>query len=216
MAYSNLKKDINTVQEIYPKLKASKTKGNTYVLSGEIDIFDADDIYRGSFSIELKTTSGYPYRFPLLYETEGKIPRIEDRHMYKDAQCCVTIMQKEEIRAKRGITIVQYMNEYTIPFFANQIFFETYGKWANGDYKHGIKGILQYYQELLEIEDKQQILKEIKNAIEVSQKNYEPCYCGSKKKYKKCHLKQHREIKKVSPNRLIQDYKLIQSIFKLE
>jgi len=206
---NNLIKDINEVLELYPKLRSYEEADGTHSLIGEIDIFDASEIYHGSFDIRVKSTKDYPYSFPDLYETKGMIAYEEDMHMYKDGRCCVAIMQEEEIRAKKGITLKEFLKEFTIPFFANQLYYKNCNSWANGDYKHGLEGILQYYQELLNEVSLEKVISELNNVLVVNQKGFEKCFCGSGKKYKKCHRNTHLELKKLPKNRVKLDYELI-------
>lgn len=205
-----LQKDINSVLEIYPKLSFSKSN-EINLLVGEIDIFDNDDNYCDSFLIELHISKNYPKEFPRLYEVGGKIPKIDDRHINERGDCCVCIIHERELREKRGITIEAYIKEYAIPFFANQIYFENNPdkEWANGEYKHGIEGILQYYEELFSCNGVYKVLAEIEKAFSINIKHYDKCFCGSGKKYKKCHRPIHFKLKSFSSKRINTDYNLL-------
>ena len=202
----NIKETLN----LYPKLKLYDDENSQY-LKGELDIFDDDDNYCYTYSIRLNIPKNYPYSFPNLFEENNKIPKVADRHMYKSGECCVCIMQEEDVRSKHGITIKQFIKEFAIPFFANQIYYENNEKkeWANGDYKHGIDGIVQFYQELFKCTSLKNILLEIENAININIKHYEKCFCGSGIKYKKCHRNIHNELMKLSRKRILLDYKFI-------
>ena len=202
MANFNLKKDIEFVLDKYPKLKLHNN-----ILSGEIDIFDNNDTYYSSYEIKVVIPKEYPYSFPEVYETSGKIPRIADRHINDDeGNCCLCVLQEADIRAKRGITIFDFLDEYVAPFLANQIYFEANGEWANGEYKHGISGIIQYYCELFKTQDIKLILKGFDFYKAKSTKSYEICFCGSGKKLKKCHQKAFFEVEKMSSKRILDDY----------
>ena len=199
---SDFKEDIELVLGRYPKLGLANN-----VLSGEIDVFDNNDTYYSSYEIKIIIPTEYPHDFPSVYETSGKIPRIADRHINDDeGNCCVCVLQEADIRAQRGITILSFINEYVIPFFANQIYFEANGEWANGEYEHGLAGILQYYCEIFETRDIELILKGFDIYINNSIKLYEMCFCESGKKYKKCHQKAFFELGKMSKKRILDDY----------
>ena len=196
--------DIESILEIFPKHKyASRT------LVGEIDIYDNEDRYYSSFNIKITIPLKYPYEFPILYESGNKIPHIIDRHIYKNGSCCVCITQEEDIRCKRGITIKEFIFEYVIPFFANQIYFEVNGKWANGDYQHGYDGVIQFYQELFNTKDLNIIIEGFKCYFYKRLKPYEKCFCGSNIKYKKCHLLSVYRLQEISLDRLMEDYKFL-------
>ncbi|MCL2311128.1 MAG: hypothetical protein FWC41_01375 [Firmicutes bacterium] len=206
MANSDLNEDLSLVLAKYPKLELVD---NT--LLGEIDIFDNNDNYYSSYEIKITIPKGYPHIFPSVYETGGKIPRIADRHINDVGDCCVCVLQDADIRAKREITITNFINEYVIPFFANQIYYEANGEWANGEYKHGLAGILQYYCEIFETQDIKVILKGVDIFLKGNTKLYEKCFCGSDKKIKKCHRKTFLELGKMSKKRINDDYVYLSS-----
>ena len=202
MVNSDLNEDLSLVLAKYPKLELAD---NT--LLGEIDIFDNNDNYYSSYEIKIAIPKGYPHVFPSVCETGGRIPRIADRHINNDeGDCCVCVLQEADIRAKRGITILDFINEYVIPFFANQIYYEANGEWANGEYKHGLAGILQYYCETFETQDIKVILKGIDIYLKDNTKPYERCFCGSGKKIKRCHRKALFELGYMSKKRILDDY----------
>lgn len=199
-----LGKDIEIVTNIYPKLKFIN-KLNCKYLTGEIDIFDKDDNYRDSFNIKITIPENYPFQFPKLFELDEKTKQIDSSHIYKDGSCCVCCLQEEDIRKRKGITVIEYINEYVIPFLANILYYRECGEYANGEYKHGIDGVIQYYQELLNKQQIDDILSEIDIIATNKFRRNTKCYCGSGLKFKKCHLATVNQIKNLSKYRLKQD-----------
>ncbi len=200
----NLGKDINSVLNTYPKLKYFY-KGNNRCLLGEIDIFDTDNNYCDSFNVRIMIPKDYPMSFPKLYEIGNKIKTIDSSHINEDESCCVCSLQEEDIRKRKGITIFEYIKEFTIPFLANILYYRENGEYANGEYKHGIEGIIQYYQELLNKNQVDEILCEINTITTNKFKRNAECYCGSGLKLKKCHLNTVNELNKLSKERLSED-----------
>lgn len=199
-----LGKDIEIVTNIYPKLKFIN-KLNCKYLTGEIDIFDSEDNYRDSFNIKITIPKNYLFQFPKLFELDEKIKQIDNSHIYKDGSCCVCCLQEEDIRKRKGITIIEYISEYVIPFLANILYYRERGEYANGEYKHGIDGVIQYYQELLNKQLIDDILSEIGIITSNKFRRNETCYCGSGLKFKKCHLSIVSQINRLSKNRLLED-----------
>ena len=143
-----IKKDFQKANLKYPKLKLSFYEKHFYC-KGEVDIFDSKNTYWDSFKIKISIPiKYYPYYFPLIFFENDRIPNEEDRHINPDLSCCVEVEQKQLLRAKRGVTILNFLDEYVIPYFADQLFFEKEKNWANGDYEHGFDGKLQYYKEI--------------------------------------------------------------------
>ena len=207
-----IKDEIDELISHFPGLSVIEQIGSKHILEGEIDVFDANDSYCDSFKIRLIKFVNKPNSFPFLFEIGDRIEKIDDRHIGKDGLCCVCIMHEQEIREYMPITLLQYMNEYCIPFFANQIYYEKKEKWAGSDYEHGRKGILQFYQEHLRIREPYKITNELKNYLAIKQKHYQLCFCNSGKKFKKCHKRQHDFLGKFSDKRIQEDIKYLQNI----
>ncbi len=200
----DLRKDIDSVLNTYPKLKFFD-KDNCKYLLGELDIFDADDNYWDSFNVRITIPKHYPVAFPKLYEIESKIKAIDSSHINNNGSCCVCCLQEEDIRKRKGITVIEYINEYAIPFLANILYYRENGEYANGEYKHGIDGVVQYYQELFNKKRVDEILREIDFMYSQKLERNEKCYCGSNLKYKNCHLRIAKVLGKLSKERLSKD-----------
>lgn len=208
----NLEKDLSIIKDYYPKLKYNK-KGKNRYLTGYIDVFDADDNYCDSFEITIKIPNDYPKSFPKMFEIGGKINSIDNSHINRDGSCCVCSLQEEDIRLKRkSISIQEFIEEFAIPFLANIIYYKEKQKYANGEYKHGIDGVIQYYQELFGKENIKEVMAEISNTISVKKGRNDKCFCGSDLKYKRCHLKFKQKLEKLSTSRLLKDYELMLQI----
>ncbi len=204
MTIRKLGKDIKIVKNIYPKLKFINNPNNEYLI-GEIDIFDLEDSYIDSFNVKITIPKNYPFQFPKLFELDGKIKQIDSSHINEDESCCVCSLQEEDIRKRKGITIFEYINEFATPFLANILYYRKNGKYANGEYKHGVNGVIQYYQELLNKNQVDEILCEIDLIYSQKLERNEKCYCGSNLKYKNCHLKIVKALGKLSKERLSKD-----------
>jgi hypothetical protein len=183
----SIQKDIEILLDQFPKLE-SRTVEKKFIIAGEIDIFDATEIYWDSFKIELIVPFEYPYAFPKMFETSKKIPRIEDRHINQDGSCCVTVLHRELLYSRRGINLLTYVIKFAIPYFANQLFFEKEGRWAAGEYQHGNDGILQFYLEDSGVKSFDELI-DILFRFDLYKKcgRNEACICGSYTKFKNCH-----------------------------
>lgn len=183
-----IKSDFKKAIEKYPKLKLIWEE-ETFYCKGEVDIFDTENNYWDSFSINISISiKKYPNDFPIIFLENARIPKEDDRHINLDYSCCVEVEQKQALRAKKGITIIQFLDEYAIPHFADQLFYEKEKHWANGDYKHGFDGKIQYYKELTSIYDESKLVHLLENLDYFKNlKMYDLCFCGSGKKLKFCH-----------------------------
>lgn len=205
----SLKKDIENVVEHFPHLMHKEEEGNNFLI-GKIDVFDdSESVYFDTFTIKITIPHKYPYAFPKLYELEDKIPKTADRHVFTDSKaCCLAIPQVIEIEERKGISIFDFIKRYVLPYLANQLYYENNPdkKWANGEYKHGFEGIVQYYCEVLEVSTLEELHKELKNYLEIKVKRNDKCFCGSGLKYKKCHLIKTLPLSKISTKTIRNDF----------
>jgi len=165
----------------YPYLYLSKEG----VLNGFIEV-DINDLYE----IEI-IYKGFPNRFPIVKEIEGRIPRKADRHIYKDGECCLTtkVIEQVLLRKKRINTLSNFIDEIVVPFFQNNSYFEQNEKYIYDDYTHGIPGHFESYADILMVKDVGTVVEQLINRFNYKKfgKN-EVCFCGSGKKVKDCHL----------------------------
>lgn len=205
------KSQINTFIKNYPFFQVKTDSNNTY-LKGILDIPDDDNIIAGSFSIEIHPTPNYPYAFPKLYEVGGEIPCIADYHKYPDNSCCLTVPAREKLICKNGITLIWFVNNVAIPYFANQLYKKQTGKYLQ-EYSHGTYGIYEFYVDLLHSSDYNVWLQCFKNSFSKSNSERNGvCYCNSGKKYKKCHYTIERNVRIIGKEQILMDLKYINMI----
>lgn len=201
------------VIEHFPSLRLI-TDGDIHI-EGEIEISDESGRIWETFLVVIRPSEAFPYRFPLLFEVGGKIPRIPDWHINSDGSCCVDVEPSELIYCKNGITIVQYLIEKVNPFLSNQAYRIEEGCYANGEYPHGDEGIFRYYFTLLRAHNYPEVLQLLAYII----KNERPsrvsnCFCGSGKKFRHCHRDAFDKIKLIDKEHLIQHFRKIETLFK--
>lgn len=188
MNYAMFNSHIDDVLTKYSGLKRGYKDGSP-IITGDIEIVDKDGKFWDRYSIEIHCSEEYPNRYPDLYETSNKIPKIGDWHVYEDSlTCCVTIPPKEIIRCRNGITLLEYIDEEVIPYFFNQTHRRVEGYYANGEYLHDVMGLYQYYAELFKVND----IKRLVRLMVWTGRNPKPdrtsmCFCSSGIKYRNCH-----------------------------
>jgi hypothetical protein len=199
----------------YPQLHA-ELKENVNILTGNLDIIDQNGKLWETYNIEIHPTEKYPYRFPLLFESGGKIPRIADWHIYSDSgSCCVDVLPNEIISCKNGLSITDFIKSKAIPYFANQTHRIKEGYYKYGEYSHGIAGLIEYYLLQLKTDDVKKALSWMHN---ISQRMYShrsvfhPCFCGSGNKFGKCHSETVQLLSQIEPTELLNHIELIKKI----
>lgn len=175
------------VKENYPKLKFYTINDKILVLKGEIELKYNSQIL-DKYNLEIFFPEDYPNNPPLLREIDERIPRIQDRHINKKGDCCLSprIALKEIWDINPNI--LYYIDELVVPFLSHQSYFERYGEWRNKGYAHGAKGIIEFYKERYNIDNINILvimLQKLSNNEKIGRNG--PCFCQSGKKLKKCH-----------------------------
>lgn len=184
----------------YPSLNFI-IEGKIVFIRGKIQIADIAE-----FSIEIKLLDDYPTSLPEVKEIGGKIFRSDERHINEDGTCCLTIPAKIHQDLGKNYSIVTFIEIFVIPFFANQIYYEINGVWANGDYSHGEKGLLEFYSELLETKSHEMVADLMKISLQPFPKLSQKCPCKSGKRLKKCHFNGVILLKKIPLIQISSDY----------
>lgn len=193
----------------YPDLSIYKNVDGSGYLKGILNIPDVNNNTVGCFSIEIYATAQFPYRFPRVLEVGGDVPIGEDWHKYSDNSCCITVEQDEIIKCYRGITLLSFLENEVIPYFANQIYRKATGHFLN-EYPHGLNGMKLFYINLFGSGDLSVFRKCLKHCFEnvKFERNHE-CYCGSGQKYKRCHLLIEEKLQMIGEERVMSDLKLL-------
>jgi hypothetical protein len=195
---SILKKEKQILMDKYPLLEQfSYVNSKNIVVEGCLDLIINNEKV-DNYKVRIVFPSDYPNNLPVLFEIDEKIPRKPFRHINDNGSCCLGPNLKIWKDWKKNSNIDMFITSFVIPFLANQTYFERNGEWAGGEYAHGAKGVLQYYQELTGFSDVKTIkviLKSILSGIPIGRN--EPCFCDSKEKLKNCHLEMYNDIKSI-------------------
>ena len=204
IGYSTFITQLDESIAAYPSLNRINKAGKE-ILKGVIAVIDTDGRFWDEYEVEIHCSSNFPYEFPDLYETSNKIPKIGDWHIYEDTlSCCVKVKPEEIIRCRSGVTLTEYIREEVIPYLFNQTHRRVEGVYVNGEYSHGIKGIYEFYANILRTGD------DIKKTIDLMlfvARNERPlrtssCFCGNKTKFRHCHRDAFDKLKLVGKDNL--------------
>jgi hypothetical protein len=192
----------------YPNLRIKQNDEIKY-LNGILDISDEEKNIIGSFLIEIHFSSLFPYRFPCLLETGGSILNEADWHKYQNSRCCITVEAEEILNCKHGISVIEFIDKYAIPFFANFIYRKENGLYKNGEYGHSIIGPFQFYSDLFKTDDPKlwvQYFKNVFRNLPYNKNRNETCFCGSKNKFKHCHRIVFEKIFDIGEKQVLKDF----------
>ncbi len=202
---------IETFNKEYPNFQKKTVSGYSY-LKGILDIPDDEGNIVGAFSIEIHPSKDFPYAFPILTEVGGEIPCEADWHKFQDNSCCLTVPAKEKLLCKNGITLIWFVKNIAIPYFANQLYKRQTGCYLQ-EYSHGRYGIREFYEELFHTQDIGVWRRCLQGAFgKLKHERNERCYCNSGKKFKICHLPIEEDVKKIGVKQVINDLKIMRLI----
>lgn len=195
----------------YPKLRIKEVDG-LQILKGIVDIPNDNNEIVGSFSIEIAFRKEFPYRFPILYEVGGDIPKLADWHKYSNNSCCLTVEPNEILICKNGINVLFFIENVAIPYFANQVHRKIAGYYKNGEFGHGALGLKQFYSGLLKTADENKWreyfeIAFVNKPLRISRNDC--CFCGSNIKYKNCHHLIFQNLRLIGGEQVYKDFKII-------
>lgn len=186
----------------FPNLTREVNEGQIPILKGGIEIIDNEGKLWETYLIEVHATEDYPKRFPKVFEVGGKIERIADWHINLDGSCCIKVLPEEILRCNQPINLTNFLQSEVLPYFFNQTHRRVEGFYVNGEYSHNLKGIYEFYSNALGIKD--DIRKVIQMVVFIA-KGIKPgrthgCFCGSGKKFRKCHREAFEKIVVIDSN----------------
>ena len=186
---SQLKTDLKSFLEHFYKFELIDSKNpDAIVIVGVIDIVDEADEHWESYKIKINfNKNDYPNVIPSVFELSNKISRNWDFHISKKGECCLDISHELINQKRRGIVLTNFYKDLIYPFFANHQYLLKKGNYANGEYLHDDKGVVQFYEEEFGLTETNKIIEILKLALGKSkaERNKECPICGNPK-YKKC------------------------------
>jgi len=157
---------------------------------------DGGPVLSGTFPVEHEGTvldrfviEGYfPYGLglpPVILETNGRIPRTVDRHVFPNGTICVEV---PELTLLRGdYSLVSFLEGPVHNYFLGQSLVESGQPWPFGEWSHGKLGLLEAYAEILGVADEASIRRYLDFLSRQGLKGHWQCPCGSGKRLRHCH-----------------------------
>lgn len=204
-------KNIDDGLKSYPSLQRVEEDGYVCV-KGEIPLFHPEKGEIDRYEVLIKFPQKFPKCFPNVIETSKKIPRTADRHVNQDNTLCLAVHPEEQVISKNGISFKFFLDKVLVPHLARETYKELKGVYSDGEYGHGYEGIWEYYQAILNKNDRTQIITELELIVNSKwpERNHK-CLCGSGLKFKKCHNDKWNEIIKPGHDYVSETFKLLKT-----
>ena len=198
-SYVQFENEAKTLIKQYPGFKYHESESDPPELTGQVVLNDLAGIPIDKYNIKIVCSDIYPLRFPLVYETDGRIPVNTDWHVFADGHMCICSFPEEILECNKGITLFSFYQNHVIPYFFNQKHRELQGYFLK-ERPHGNKGNIEFFQETFKTKN----VTQIANLLGFIKLNREPlrvesCFCGSGEKYRKCHRAVFRTFKPLPP-----------------
>lgn len=122
-------KEAELIQNEYPGLKFDiDEKSGEPHLSGIIQLLSENRSLIDSYTIKISAIPEYPCRFPLAFETGGRIPLNIDWHVYSnDGHFCISSVPEEILICRKGINLRTFIEDHLMPYLFNQKYREENG-----------------------------------------------------------------------------------------
>ncbi len=202
------------IKDQFPELIYQEKDDGKPFLSGSLILKDDQGTAIDEYLIKIEYTSGYPFEFPHVYETGGRIPINIDWHVFLDGHCCIASIPEESLLCKKGITLYWFIEHQVKPYFFNQKYREIHGYFLH-ERSHGLEGNLEFFREAFGTDR----LSIIAKGLVLIKSRREPnrvsiCYCGTGIKYRKCHREAFRKFSALSDEELDFFVKMVTSSTK--
>jgi len=132
---------------------------------------------------------------PILYETGGRIPRINERHMGTDGKACSFVPEEWLLRPRKNRTITHYLDGPVRDYFIWQSLFDRGQTAPWGQRSHHVAGLIECYGEMVGMMGEQAIRRSLEYIAAKKFKAHWACPCGSGKPLRYCHLEHFRNLK---------------------
>jgi hypothetical protein len=185
-AYKQFIIDAAIAQKSYPLLELNTS--DIPELSGTIILKDDIGQELDRYQVLIRATEFYPYFFPNVFETGGRIPINVDWHVYEsDGRLCLCTTTEEFIKTANGIALDEFVKNELEPYLFNQTYRRKEGFFLN-EMPHGDAGQLASLKSLLKTNN----IVEIRQFLHRAGANFtmgrtDFCFCKSGLKYRHCH-----------------------------
>lgn len=173
-----------------PKMRLSRMNNNEIVIEGNYNInaqMEGAHHIEETYELKLVIDKNHPRLIPKVFETGGKIPRAPDYHINHDGSFCLG----SEIKVKSVLfdkpDIVSFSENLLTPFLYSICHKIKFNSLPYGELDHGENGLIDDYQQLFGVKDKQSVLWALEAlGRRKRDANKLPCSCGCGERLGKC------------------------------
>ena len=150
------------------------------------------------YSLHVALPPDYPHSLPLVWETDERIPRIEDRHVNTaDGSLCLGVPAELWIALAGNFSIDRVLDIPVRNFLIGSSLVDAGEKWPYDEWAHGAQGVLQYFGETVGTDNPHTVIRLIDGLINEKVRGHWACPCGSGRIVRKCHAEAIAKLRTV-------------------
>ena len=183
---TDLKAQWEELKKRFTDITVMEKQNGRWIFNGRFPVKGADGYCYAEYELQIEIKENFPGCLPSVWETEGKIKRSADWHVYADGSLCVGTTARQYYLMGEEISLLNWVDRLVIPYLANHKYKLIHGHYKNVERSHA-DGIYEEYDDLFS-ERNGHSLKDYLMLITGHGHigRNDPCFCGSGKKYKKC------------------------------
>lgn len=180
---------IEELVKTYPLLHIAKSDSQQIKLSGRILIHRSipDFVLRKEYALDVIIPIGIE-KVPFVIDSEKEIDRSYE-HVYPNGRLCLETEIAIHNRFRDGLVLTEWMRDFVEPYYMTYEYYQVYGEYPFGERSHGIEGIIESYQEVLNTPSSEEAYRLLCFIVEHSYRGHLRCPCESGKRIRNCHGK---------------------------
>ncbi len=170
----------------YPNLHLFIEADGSAAVRGTFPVVSPEGRVLDRYQVSIELPADYPRSLPVVREVGGRIPWKPEFHVNHDGVACVLLPDDRWRCFPEGAPFVQFLDGPAHDFFLGQSLVALGEGWPFVQWSLGQKGVLEYYQWLLETEDAGTIARHLEVLAKLNLKDHLPCPCASGRKIRRC------------------------------
>jgi hypothetical protein len=143
--------------------------------------------FQDSFNLKFNFPQNYPENIPLVNELDKKIP--DKFHHFTNGNLCLCTPLEQWLVFSKEPTLENYIKNLLNPYLLSWLWYDKFNEMPWGERSHGVMGLVQSYQEKLNINDLEHTILFMVKFIKNEMYQRQDCPCGSGLPFRKCHKK---------------------------
>lgn len=168
-----------------------------------------DEVEFDRYSLEIVLPGEYPTRLPRVWETEGRIPRHPDRHVFLDGALCLGTPLDLWMKLGGDFRLDRMLEGPVRNFLIGNSLVEQGESWPHDQRAHGAAGLVEHLAEHLGTCKPLMLATFLQAVAAGGVTKHSRCPCASGRKILKCHHHGVKALRRIPPDVLDQTARMI-------